>query len=70
MYAIRSYYEGCTSDRIGYLEGFEALEKIRNAMNGNAKLQAEVLAANSRGSEVEGRLRIESRDAATREQRQ
>lgn len=52
------------------LPDFEALEKIRNAMNGNAKLRAEVLAANSRGSEVEGRLRIESRDAATREQRQ
>lgn len=51
------------------LPDFEALEKIRNAMNGNAKLRAEVLAANSRGSEVEGRLRIEARDATTRDQR-
>jgi general secretion pathway protein L len=52
------------------LPDFEALEKIRNAMNGTARLRAEVLAANSRGSEVEGRLRIEVRDAGTRDQRQ
>jgi general secretion pathway protein L len=45
------------------LPDFEALEKIKNAMNASTKVRAEVLAANSRGSEVEGRLRIEvSRD--------
>ncbi len=52
------------------LPDFEALEKIRNAMNGTATLRAEVLAANSRGSEVEGRLRIEAHDTAARDQRQ
>lgn len=51
------------------LPDFEALEKIRNAMNANSKLSAEVLAANSRGSEVEGRLRIEARAATVRDQR-
>jgi general secretion pathway protein L len=52
------------------LPDFEALEKIRNAMNGTTKVRAEVLAANSRGSEVESRLRIEARDTATGGQRQ
>jgi general secretion pathway protein L len=52
------------------LPDFGALEKINNAMNGTPKVRAEVLAANSRGSEVEGRLRIEARDNTTRSQRQ
>ena len=53
------------------LPDFEALEKIKNAMNATTKVRAEVLAANSRGSEVEGRLRIEaSHDITVGNQRQ
>ena len=43
------------------LPDFEALENIKNTVNATGKIRAEVLAANTQGSGVEGRLRIESR---------
>lgn len=43
------------------LPDFEALENIKNTVNATRKIRAEVLAANTQGSGVEGRLRIESR---------
>ncbi len=43
------------------LPDFEALEKIKNTVNATGKIRAEVLAANTQGSGVEGRLRIEPR---------
>lgn len=41
------------------LPDFEALENIKNTVNATGKIRAEVLAANTQGSNVEGRLRIE-----------
>ncbi|MDX1487947.1 MAG: type II secretion system protein GspL [Acidiferrobacterales bacterium] len=43
------------------LPDFEALENIKNTANATGKIRAEVVAANTQGSGVEGRLRIESR---------
>jgi general secretion pathway protein L len=43
------------------LPDFEALENIKNAVNATRRIRAEVIAANTQGSSVEGRLRIESR---------
>ncbi|MFQ6021155.1 MAG: type II secretion system protein GspL [Acidiferrobacterales bacterium] len=42
------------------LPDFEALEVMKNAMSTTGKLEVEVLAANSRASGVEGRLRIQA----------
>ncbi len=51
------------------LPDFEALENIKNTVNATGKIRAEVLAANTQGTGVEGRLRIESRTSGAPQDR-